>query len=74
MLASFASMIILFIMIGLYFSDCKFNCHKKCAPLVPKDCTGDLPVGESMYAVLYLCICDTVTSRGWGLEGKPCTI
>jgi len=22
------------------FADCKFNCHKKCAALVPKDCQG----------------------------------
>ena len=21
-------------------ADCKFNCHKKCAALVPKDCQG----------------------------------
>jgi len=22
--------------------DCKFNCHKKCAPLLPKNCQGEL--------------------------------
>ena len=26
-----------------FYSDCKFNCHKKCAEHVPKDCTGELP-------------------------------
>ncbi|XP_034323160.1 serine/threonine-protein kinase D3 isoform X3 [Magallana gigas] len=28
---------------GLQCKDCKFNCHKKCAEHVPKDCTGELP-------------------------------
>ncbi|XP_064603688.1 serine/threonine-protein kinase D3-like isoform X2 [Liolophura sinensis] len=28
---------------GVQCKDCKFNCHKKCAPSVPKDCTGELP-------------------------------
>ncbi|KAL4239042.1 Serine/threonine-protein kinase D1 [Mactra antiquata] len=31
---------------GVQCKDCKFNCHKKCAPQVPKDCAGDLPSGE----------------------------
>ncbi|XP_071150789.1 serine/threonine-protein kinase D1-like isoform X5 [Mytilus edulis] len=28
---------------GVQCKDCKFNCHKKCAPQVPKDCAGELP-------------------------------
>ncbi|KAK3092459.1 hypothetical protein FSP39_003050 [Pinctada imbricata] len=28
---------------GVQCKDCKFNCHKKCAQHVPKDCTGELP-------------------------------
>ncbi|XP_056021625.1 serine/threonine-protein kinase D1-like isoform X5 [Ostrea edulis] len=28
---------------GMQCKDCKFNCHKKCAEHVPKDCTGELP-------------------------------
>ncbi|XP_045185676.1 serine/threonine-protein kinase D1-like isoform X1 [Mercenaria mercenaria] len=31
---------------GVQCKDCKFNCHKKCAPQVPKECAGDLPSGE----------------------------
>ena len=23
-------------------ADCKFNCHKKCAPQIPKDCQGEV--------------------------------
>jgi len=29
-----------FLLFTYLFADCKFNCHKKCAPLVPKDCQG----------------------------------
>ncbi|XP_041352348.1 serine/threonine-protein kinase D3-like isoform X2 [Gigantopelta aegis] len=28
---------------GMQCKDCKFNCHRKCAPLVPNDCAGELP-------------------------------
>ncbi|XP_071833350.1 serine/threonine-protein kinase D3-like isoform X2 [Apostichopus japonicus] len=31
---------------GVQCKDCKFNCHKKCAPLVPRDCLGDAPLLE----------------------------
>ncbi|XP_021352183.1 serine/threonine-protein kinase D3-like isoform X4 [Mizuhopecten yessoensis] len=27
---------------GLQCKDCRFNCHKKCAQYVPKDCTGEM--------------------------------
>uniref|UniRef100_A0A3B4AFP9 Uncharacterized protein n=1 Tax=Periophthalmus magnuspinnatus TaxID=409849 RepID=A0A3B4AFP9_9GOBI len=26
---------------GLQCSDCRFNCHQRCEPLVPKDCPGE---------------------------------
>ncbi|XP_067379494.1 protein kinase D4 isoform X1 [Channa argus] len=26
---------------GLQCSDCKFNCHRRCEPLVPRDCPGE---------------------------------
>ncbi|XP_034757026.1 protein kinase D4 [Etheostoma cragini] len=26
---------------GLQCSDCRFNCHRRCEPLVPRDCTGE---------------------------------
>ncbi|XP_037832332.1 protein kinase D4 isoform X2 [Kryptolebias marmoratus] len=26
---------------GLQCSDCRFNCHKRCEPLVPRDCPGE---------------------------------
>ncbi|CAL1529671.1 unnamed protein product [Lymnaea stagnalis] len=28
---------------GVQCKDCKFNCHRKCSPLVPNDCAGELP-------------------------------
>ncbi|XP_052276453.1 serine/threonine-protein kinase D1-like isoform X2 [Dreissena polymorpha] len=37
---------------GVQCKDCRFNCHKKCMPQVPKDCAGDRdipPVGENYY-------------------------
>ncbi|XP_035824058.1 serine/threonine-protein kinase D3 [Aplysia californica] len=35
---------------GVQCKDCKFNCHRKCAPLVPNDCAGELPYdgGEAL--------------------------
>ncbi|XP_070578611.1 serine/threonine-protein kinase D3-like isoform X2 [Ptychodera flava] len=31
---------------GLQCKDCKFNCHKKCADKVAKDCLGEAPLQE----------------------------
>lgn len=31
---------------GVQCKDCRFNCHKKCAPQVPKDCAGEMPIGD----------------------------
>ncbi|XP_059139486.1 serine/threonine-protein kinase D1-like isoform X2 [Physella acuta] len=28
---------------GMQCKDCKFNTHRRCAPLVPNDCAGELP-------------------------------
>lgn len=33
--------------IAISFTDCKFNCHRKCSPLVPNDCAGELPYDGS---------------------------
>ncbi|XP_046557884.1 serine/threonine-protein kinase D3-like isoform X6 [Haliotis rubra] len=33
---------------GMQCKDCKFNCHRKCAPLVPNDCAGELPYRIAM--------------------------
>ena len=30
---------------GLQCKDCRYNVHKKCSDLVPRDCTGELPSG-----------------------------
>uniref|UniRef100_A0A8C1H726 Serine/threonine-protein kinase n=1 Tax=Cyprinus carpio carpio TaxID=630221 RepID=A0A8C1H726_CYPCA len=32
---------------GLQCKDCKFNCHKRCAPKVPNNCLGEVPGAES---------------------------
>ena len=39
------------------FSDCKFNCHKKCAPQVPKNCQGEVKwvAGSSKSSWLHGC-------------------
>lgn len=34
---------------GVQCKDCRFNCHKKCMPHVPKDCAGDLRSGDEYY-------------------------
>ncbi|XP_022095605.1 serine/threonine-protein kinase D3-like isoform X2 [Acanthaster planci] len=31
---------------GIQCKDCKFNCHKRCAEKVPKDCLGEAPLHE----------------------------
>ncbi|ESO09567.1 hypothetical protein HELRODRAFT_168571 [Helobdella robusta] len=31
---------------GLQCKDCKFNCHKRCAPLLPKNCPGEVKWGH----------------------------
>ncbi|XP_075262638.1 serine/threonine-protein kinase D3-like isoform X2 [Convolutriloba macropyga] len=36
---------------GYQCKDCKYNCHKKCAALVPKNCLGDRALSEESYDV-----------------------
>ena len=41
----------------MIFSDCKFNCHKKCEDLVPRDCQGEvkyIPPGNSNSKLLQI--------------------
>ncbi|KAK2862969.1 hypothetical protein Q5P01_002502 [Channa striata] len=42
---------------GLQCSDCKFNCHRRCEPLVPRDCPGERRGinGEESTAVGHSC-------------------
>uniref|UniRef100_A0A3B3TJS5 Protein kinase D4 n=1 Tax=Poecilia latipinna TaxID=48699 RepID=A0A3B3TJS5_9TELE len=32
---------------GLQCSDCRFNCHRRCEPLVPRDCPGERRADET---------------------------
>ncbi|KAJ8391405.1 hypothetical protein AAFF_G00090350 [Aldrovandia affinis] len=33
---------------GLQCKDCKFNCHKRCAPKVPNNCLGEVPTNGDL--------------------------
>uniref|UniRef100_A0A672F744 protein kinase C n=1 Tax=Salarias fasciatus TaxID=181472 RepID=A0A672F744_SALFA len=41
---------------GLQCKDCKFNCHKRCAAKVPRDCLGEVDFngGESITMIIYV--------------------
>lgn len=32
----------------IFFSDCKFNCHRRCESQVPPDCRGERANGEGL--------------------------
>ncbi|XP_070612237.1 serine/threonine-protein kinase D1 isoform X3 [Erythrolamprus reginae] len=35
---------------GLQCKDCRFNCHKRCAPKVPNDCLGEVAINGDMFS------------------------
>ena len=52
-----------------WFSDCKFNCHKKCSPQVHRDCQGDVKwvPGGKIISLCYL-VCLAVMLRILGCD------
>uniref|UniRef100_UPI0037E8A575 serine/threonine-protein kinase D1 n=1 Tax=Semicossyphus pulcher TaxID=241346 RepID=UPI0037E8A575 len=60
---------------GLQCKDCKFNCHKRCAPKVPNNCLGEVskngellsPGAESDVVMVEGCLDDHDMDRGGGL-------
>ncbi|XP_068194925.1 serine/threonine-protein kinase D1 [Antennarius striatus] len=60
---------------GLQCKDCKFNCHKRCAPKVPNNCLGEVskngellsPGAESDMVMAEGCLDDHDVDRGGGL-------
>uniref|UniRef100_A0A671VI12 protein kinase C n=1 Tax=Sparus aurata TaxID=8175 RepID=A0A671VI12_SPAAU len=44
---------------GLQCSDCRFNCHRRCEQLVPRDCPGERRGvnGEGEHRSLEVCVC-----------------
>ncbi|XP_067336646.1 serine/threonine-protein kinase D1 isoform X5 [Channa argus] len=60
---------------GLQCKDCKFNCHKRCAPKVPNNCLGEVskngellsPGAESDVVMVEGCLDDHDIDRGGGL-------
>ncbi|XP_026162502.1 serine/threonine-protein kinase D1 [Mastacembelus armatus] len=60
---------------GLQCKDCKFNCHKRCAPKVPNNCLGEVskngellsPGAESDIVMEEGCLDDHDIDRGGGL-------
>ncbi|KAM4625096.1 serine/threonine-protein kinase D1 [Polymixia lowei] len=60
---------------GLQCKDCKFNCHKRCAPKVPNNCLGEVskngellsPGAESDVVMEEGCLDDHDGDRGSGL-------
>ncbi|KAM6973634.1 serine/threonine-protein kinase D1 [Aplochiton taeniatus] len=61
---------------GLQCKDCKFNCHKRCAPKVPNNCLGEVtkngdllsPGAESDVVMEEGCLDDQDGDRGGGLS------
>ncbi|XP_070835185.1 serine/threonine-protein kinase D1 [Chaetodon trifascialis] len=60
---------------GLQCKDCRFNCHKRCAPKVPNNCLGEVskngellsPGAESDAVMVEGCLDDHDVDRGGGL-------
>ncbi|XP_029981769.1 serine/threonine-protein kinase D1 [Sphaeramia orbicularis] len=60
---------------GLQCKDCKFNCHKRCAPKVPNNCLGEVskngellsPGAESDVVMVEGCLDDHDSDRGSSL-------
>uniref|UniRef100_A0A8C3ARD9 Serine/threonine-protein kinase n=1 Tax=Cyclopterus lumpus TaxID=8103 RepID=A0A8C3ARD9_CYCLU len=60
---------------GLQCKDCKFNCHKRCAPKVPNNCLGEVsrngellsPGAESDTVMVEGCLDDHDVDQGGGL-------
>ncbi|CAJ1074851.1 serine/threonine-protein kinase D1 isoform X2 [Xyrichtys novacula] len=60
---------------GLQCKDCRFNCHKRCAPKVPNNCLGEVskngellsPGAESDVVMVEGCLDDHDLDRGGGL-------
>ncbi|XP_076604159.1 serine/threonine-protein kinase D1 [Chaetodon auriga] len=60
---------------GLQCKDCRFNCHKRCAPKVPNNCLGEVskngellsPGAESDVVMVEGCLDDHDVDRGGGL-------
>ncbi|KAM6969364.1 serine/threonine-protein kinase D1 isoform 2-T2 [Tautogolabrus adspersus] len=61
---------------GLQCKDCKFNCHKRCAPKVPNNCLGEVskngellsPGAESDVIMVEGCLDDNDMDRGGLLD------
>lgn len=57
---------------GLQCKDCKFNCHKKCAPLLPKNCQGELNwIGGDFYQSQDSNELDSSTETDMAAMGDP---
>ncbi|KAM9356372.1 serine/threonine-protein kinase D1 [Pholidichthys leucotaenia] len=58
---------------GLQCKDCKFNCHKRCAPKVPNNCLGEVSINGELLSpgaesdVVMGCLDDHDINRGGGL-------
>ncbi|XP_034015255.1 serine/threonine-protein kinase D1 [Thalassophryne amazonica] len=60
---------------GVQCKDCKFNCHKRCAPKVPNNCLGEVskngellsPGADSDVTMVEGCLDDHNDERGGGL-------
>ncbi|XP_037342032.2 serine/threonine-protein kinase D1 isoform X1 [Pungitius pungitius] len=60
---------------GLQCKDCKFNCHKRCAPKVPNNCLGEVskngellsPGAESDVVLVEGCLDDHDVDQGGGM-------
>uniref|UniRef100_H2T7E5 Serine/threonine-protein kinase n=1 Tax=Takifugu rubripes TaxID=31033 RepID=H2T7E5_TAKRU len=47
---------------GMQCKDCRFNCHKRCASKVPRDCLGEVDFNGVECVCVCVCLCSPSTS------------
>lgn len=58
-----------------HLADCRFNCHKRCASKVPRDCLGEVDFNGGKF---YVCVCRDscpkyIKKSMWMLQSKKRT-
>uniref|UniRef100_A0A7N5ZTP7 protein kinase C n=1 Tax=Anabas testudineus TaxID=64144 RepID=A0A7N5ZTP7_ANATE len=53
---------------GMQCKDCKFNCHKRCAAKVPRDCLGEVDFNGGELATMEVDNCDVNSDGGHSMD------